>query len=197
MITEECHKEALAAAQTPMFASKSSDIQVAPMPGVKIVDAAKYQAYLGVKSDQGEEAATASVGPAAHAPQDTVTMKTATAGAETMTHKGDANPQCKGNANPSCDPTRLCEALREMNNSLEHLEDERSRNIILVTSTQVHYLSHHTVQYGAHLLISTFTVRDSSEGGSASRVARSSVATSCTYVSAINASKCNQYIHCV
>ena len=44
---------------------------------------------------------------------------------------------------------------------------ERSRNTVLVTSIQVHYLSHHTVQYGAH----SFT--DSSESGSASRVARS------------------------
>ena len=33
MITDELHREALAAAQTPMFASKSSNIQVAPMPG--------------------------------------------------------------------------------------------------------------------------------------------------------------------
>ena len=41
-ITEECHQEALAAARTPMFASKSSDIQVAPMPGVEFVDPAKY-----------------------------------------------------------------------------------------------------------------------------------------------------------
>ena len=68
---------------------------------------------------------------------------------------------------------------------------ERSRNTVLATSTQVHYLSQRTVQYGAHLLIST------SEGGSASRVARSSVVTSCTYVSAINASKCIQCIPCV
>ena len=88
------------------------------MPGLEFVDAAKYRAYLGVKSDQGEEAATASVGPTAHAPQDTVTMKTATVGAETTTHKGDTNPQRKGNANPSCDPTCLCEVLGEMNNSL-------------------------------------------------------------------------------
>ena len=28
--------------------------------------------------------------------------------------------------------------------------DELSQNTVLVTSTQVHYLSHHTVQYGAH-----------------------------------------------
>ena len=65
---------------------------------------------------------------------------------------------------------------------LLHKVGERSRNTVLVTSTQVHHLSHSTVQYGAH----SFT--DSSESGSASRVAHSSVATSCTYVSAINAS---------
>ena len=34
--------------------------------------------------------------------------------ANTMTGKGDANPQC--------DPTHLCEALGEMNNNQEHLE---------------------------------------------------------------------------
>ena len=32
------------------------------MPGVEFIDAAKYRAYLGVKEDQGEEAAMASVG---------------------------------------------------------------------------------------------------------------------------------------
>ena len=94
------------------------------MPGVEFVDAAKYRAYLGIKGDQGEEAATVSTGPTAHAPQDMATIKTATAGAETATCKGDTNPQLKGNANPSCDPTCLCEALGEMNNSLEHLKEE-------------------------------------------------------------------------
>ena len=53
MITEELHKEALATAQTPMFISKSSDILVAPIPGVGFIDATKYRAYLGVKSDPG------------------------------------------------------------------------------------------------------------------------------------------------
>ena len=76
---------------------------------------------------------------------------------------------------------------------------ERSRNTVLVMSTQVHYLSHRTVQYGTHSCISSQHIRsaDSSESGSASRVARSSVATSCTYVSTINASKCIQRICCV
>ena len=60
IINKEHHQEALATAWTPMFASKSSDIQVAPMPGVEFIDAAKYRAYLGVKDNQGEEAATAS-----------------------------------------------------------------------------------------------------------------------------------------
>ena len=42
MITKECHQEALAAAHAPMYASKTSDITVAPIPGVEFVDAAKY-----------------------------------------------------------------------------------------------------------------------------------------------------------
>ena len=33
---------------------------------------------------------------------------------------------------------------------------ERSRNTVLVTSTQVHYLSHRTVQYDTHSLICPF-----------------------------------------
>ena len=53
-----------------------------------------------------------------------VTVGTATGGAESTTCKRDTNPQCQGDTNPSCDPTRLCEALGEMNNSLEHLERE-------------------------------------------------------------------------
>ena len=35
MITEECHQEALAAARVPMYPSKTSNIEVAPMPGVQ------------------------------------------------------------------------------------------------------------------------------------------------------------------
>ena len=42
MITEECHQEALAAACAPMYASKTSNIMVAPIPGVEFIDAAKY-----------------------------------------------------------------------------------------------------------------------------------------------------------
>ena len=130
IITEEHHQEALATAQTPMFASKSSDIQVAPMPGVEFIDPAKYRAYLGVKDNQGEEATTVSVGPTAHAPPDMVTVKTTTTTAKTTTCEGDTNPQCRGNAdpqrrgnaNPPCDPTRLCKALGDMNNNLEYLE---------------------------------------------------------------------------
>ena len=122
MITDDLHREALATAQTLMFASKSSNIQVAPMPGVEFVDTAKYRAYIGAKSDPGEDAAMVSAGPTACAPQDTATVSTATAGDEIITLKGDTNPQCQGDANPLCDPTRLCEALGQMNNSLEHLE---------------------------------------------------------------------------
>ena len=33
MITEECHQEALAATCAPMYASKTSNITVAPIPG--------------------------------------------------------------------------------------------------------------------------------------------------------------------
>ena len=122
MITDELHREALAAAQTPMFGSKSSDIEVTPMPRVEFVDPVKYWAYIGVKSDPGEDAAMVSVGPTAHAPQDMMIVRTAIGDAETMTCKRDTNPQCQGDVNPSCDPTCLCEVLGEMNNSLEHLE---------------------------------------------------------------------------
>ena len=48
---------------------------------------------------------------------------------------------------------------------------ERSQNTVLVTSTQVHYFSHHTVQYGAHLFIRA-VVAAPSEDRSVSRVAR-------------------------
>ena len=68
IITKECHQEALATAQTPMFASKSSDIQVALPPGVESVDPVKYHVFLGIKEDQGEEAATASAITLAQAP---------------------------------------------------------------------------------------------------------------------------------
>ena len=42
MITEECHQEALAATRVPMYASKTSNIEVAAMPGMQFVDPAKY-----------------------------------------------------------------------------------------------------------------------------------------------------------
>ena len=42
MITEVCHQGALAADHVPMSASKTSNIEVAPMLGMQFVDAAKY-----------------------------------------------------------------------------------------------------------------------------------------------------------
>ena len=42
MVTDDLHREALATARPLMFASKSSNIQVAPMPGVEFVDPTKY-----------------------------------------------------------------------------------------------------------------------------------------------------------
>ena len=114
MITEECHQEALAAAHAPMYASKTSDITVAPIPGMEFIDAAKYQSFLGIKQDKGEEVATVSAGSPAQAPKDSAAMKTKPPLAETMTGVGGAT----GPPDPEC----LCEALGWMNNSLEHLE---------------------------------------------------------------------------
>ena len=122
MVTDELHKEALVADQTPMFTSKSSNIDVAPMTGLEFVDPEKYWAYIGARSNPGENAAMASVGPTACAPQDMATVSTATVGDGITTVKGGTNPQCQRDANPPCDPTRLYEALGQMNNSLEHLE---------------------------------------------------------------------------
>ena len=48
MITEEYHQEALAATHAPMNASKTSNIMVAPIPGMEFVDAAKYRSFLGI-----------------------------------------------------------------------------------------------------------------------------------------------------
>ena len=59
MITEEHHQEALAATHVPMYASKTSNIEVTPMPGVQFIDPAKYQSSLGIKPDKGEEVTTA------------------------------------------------------------------------------------------------------------------------------------------
>ena len=114
MITEECHQEALAATRVPMYASKTSNIKVAPMPGVQFVDPAKYRSFLGIKPDKGEEVTTASAGTPAQAPRDSVTMDTAPAPAEPMTGVEDAQHPL--------DLRHLCQALGEMNNSLEHLE---------------------------------------------------------------------------
>ena len=68
MITEECHQAALAAARVPMYASKTSNIEVTPMPDVQ---------FLGIKPDKGDEVATVSAGTSAQAPRDSATMDTA------------------------------------------------------------------------------------------------------------------------
>ena len=113
-ITEDCHQEALAAAQAPMFISKSSNIQVVLPSGAEAVDPVKYRVFLGVTENQGEEAAMASTGTLAKSPQGTAATKAMPIPANTATDKDDANPRCS--------PTCLCEVLGEMNNSLEHLE---------------------------------------------------------------------------
>ena len=81
---------------------------------MEFVDAAKYRSFLGIKQDKGEEVTTASAGSPAQAPKDSATMKTAPPLAEIMTSVG-------GTKCPP-DPEHLCEALGQMNNSLEHLE---------------------------------------------------------------------------
>ena len=114
IITEECHQEALAAAHVSMYASKTSNIKVSPMPGVQFIDPAKYQSFLGIKPDKGEEVATASAGTLAQAPRDSATMDNAPAPTETTTG-------VEGTQHP-LDPRHLCQVLGEMNNSLKHLE---------------------------------------------------------------------------
>ena len=114
MITDECHQEALAAAQAPMYTSKTSNIMVALIPDVEFIDAAKYRSFLGIKQDKGEEVTTASAGSLAQASQDSAAVKATPTPAKTMTGAGDARSPL--------DPTHLCEALGQMNNSLEHLE---------------------------------------------------------------------------
>ena len=116
MITEAHHQEALAAAHVPMYTSKTSDIEVAPMLGMQFIDAAKYRSFLGIKRDKGEEVATVSAGTPAQAPRDSAAMNTTPPPAETATGTGGANHPL--------DPKHLCEALGQMNNSLEHLEQE-------------------------------------------------------------------------
>ena len=114
MITEECHQEALAAARVPMYASKTSNIEVAPMPGMQFIDPAKYRSFLGIKPDKGEEVTTASAGTPAQAPRDSATMDTMPGPAKTTTG-------VEGTQRP-LDPRHLCQVLGEMNNSLKHLE---------------------------------------------------------------------------
>ena len=114
MITEECHQEALAATRVPMYASKTSDITVAPMLDMEFIDTAKYRSFLGINRDKGEEVATASAGLPAQAPKDSAAMKIEPPPTETTT--GVRGAKCP------TDPERLCEVLGQMNNSLEHLE---------------------------------------------------------------------------
>ena len=114
MITDECHKAALVAAHVPMYASKTSNIEVTPIPDVQFIDPEKYQSFLGVEPDKGDEVATASAGTPAQAPGDSATMDTTPAPTDTM-------PSAEGTQHP-LDSRHLCQALGEMNNSLEHLE---------------------------------------------------------------------------
>ena len=100
-----------------MFTSKTSDIQVVLPSGAEAVDPVKYRAFLGVTEDKGEEATMASAGTMAESPQGMAATKATPISADTATQEDDANPP-----NPWCSPTCLCEALGEMNNSLEHLE---------------------------------------------------------------------------
>ena len=114
MIMEEHHKAPLVAACVPMFVSKNSNIDVAPMPDVHFVDAEKYRSFLGVKSDKEDKVTTASTDMPAQVPRDSTTMDTTPALTDTMTSgEGSRRP---------LDSRHLCEALGEMNNSLEHLE---------------------------------------------------------------------------
>ena len=85
MITEECHQEALAAACVPMYASKTSDIEVTPVPGMEFIDPVRYQSFLGIKPDKGEEVTTASAGTPVQAPKDSAAMETVPTPAEVRT----------------------------------------------------------------------------------------------------------------
>ena len=114
MITEECHQVALAAARVPMYTSKTSNIEVTPMPDVQFIEPEKYRSFLGIKPDKGDKVTTASAGTQAQAPRDSAAMDTAPAPAETMTG-------AEGTQRP-LDPRCLCQVLGEMNDSLEHLE---------------------------------------------------------------------------
>ena len=114
MIIETHHQEALAAASVPMYASKTSNIEVAAMLGIQFVDTTKYRSFLGIKQDKGEEVATASAGKLDQAPRDSAAMDSLPPSTETAT--GTRGADCP------LDPRRIYEVLGEMNNSLEHLE---------------------------------------------------------------------------
>ena len=58
-----------------------------------------------------------------------------------------------------CNPCLKGAKLNIFLGHLLYFVDERSRNTVLVTSTQVHYLSHCTVQYGTHSLSCPASVR--------------------------------------
>ena len=94
---------ALAAARVPMYTSKTSNIEVTPMPDMQFVDPEKYRSFLGIKPDKGDEVATASAGTPAQAPRDSATMDTAPAPAETMAG-------AEGTQRP-LDPRHLCQVL--------------------------------------------------------------------------------------
>ena len=72
------------------------------------------RSFLGIKPDKGEEVTTSSAGTLAQAPKDSAAMDTVPPLAKTMT-------SVEGAKRPP-DPRHLCEALGQMNNSLEHLE---------------------------------------------------------------------------
>ena len=78
------------------------------------VDPTRYRSSLRIKPDKGEEVTTASAGTPAQAPKDSATLETTPAPTKAMT-------SVEGVQRP-LDPRCLCQALGEMNNSLEHLE---------------------------------------------------------------------------
>ena len=81
---------------------------------MQFVDPEKYQSFLGIKPDKGDEVATASAGTPAQAPRDSAAMDTVTAPTKPKTG-------AEGTQHP-LDPRRLCQVLGEMNDSLKHLE---------------------------------------------------------------------------
>ena len=78
------------------------------------VDPTRYRSFLVIKPDKGEEVTTASAGTPAQAPKDSAALETTPAPAKAKT-------SVEGVQRP-LDPRCLCQALGEMNNSLEHLE---------------------------------------------------------------------------